>query len=432
VSELRCPVDGLALSKEVGTAEDGVLCCGTHRYPVSSGIPVLLDSPAARAALEAIDAGEPARARAALLTPDRWGRADTVARGLDRILGGDRFARRLRSGRVKRFLRWHGEGSFPSYRAALDAFLSAPPDPQPESLHYFFSRPSDPTFVVAEAVTSGVARRGTVLDLCCGSGFVTRLVSRGRSEAVTGLDESFPLLFLAKSFLAPRARYVCARADRPLPFADRSFDAVVCSDALHDTEDPAEAAREMLRVRRDGGGLFAIHLHNPAFEHAYPGRNPLPPRGYASLFEGADPRLLDEGPILDAWVDRGEVDFSAIAAPEALSGARTLTLLAGDGAPRGTARPEPPAPECIALSPLYRGHRDGETLRLGRVWPSAFWHREYPDAERYLPEGATLGSEALEGLRGNRLEAEAVDLFRRRVLIDVPAAYGAERPWEGP
>jgi SAM-dependent methyltransferase len=429
--DLVCPLDALPLTRiPSGPPGLAVHTCGRHEYPEVCGIPVLTGTPAAERALELAHLGKAAEARAVLVTPDREGRADLLARALDRLLGARRFALARRERRLSAFRARHGDAPPKHYREALAALLLEPPAPQPESFHYFVNRPSDPTFVVAEAVTSAVPADVRTLDLCCGSGWVTRLLCR-RSPAVTGLDEYFALLELARTHVAPAARFVCARADRPLPFPEGAFDAVVCSDALHDTSEPGLVAREMERVMDANATAFVVHLHNPRCAHAYPGRNPLEPEGYAAIFAGSDPRLLDEGPILERWLAAREVDLTAAADPESLRKARTLTLLAGNRAPDQRLRGAAPAAAGLALSPLYRATSAGNgALQLERRWPSEFWLVEYPDAARYLPERATLPAATVAALRAGRIDTVVDELARHRVLIDLPEAFGGERPWE--
>ncbi len=430
VPDLVCPIDGLPLAREPLPFEGAaILSCARHRYPEVCSIPVLQDSPLALAALDRLACGDAAAARAVLLAPDRWGWADSFARAADRLLRSSLASSLRRARRASRFRKMHGDAPFATYRDALRALLLGRPSPQPESYHYFFNRPSDPTFVVAEAVTAGVSASGAILDTCCGTGQVTRLLAGCRSREVTGLDGSFALLHLARTYLAPRARFVCARADRPLPFLDGSFRAVVCSDALHDVSEPALLAREMLRVIAKNGTIFGIHLHNPAFTHPYPGRNPLTAAGYASIFSAGDPRLLDEGPILRRWIEDREVDLSASRAPSSLERARTLTLLAGSREPDRTHRNDVGDPEHLVLSPLYEAAASGDGLLLRRRWPSPLYPREYPEAETYLPESASIGAGSLSALRRDRLDAETAKLFRRRVILDLPPSYGAHRPW---
>ncbi len=428
-STLLCPHDGRPVRRlRSAGAGAAVLGCGAHEYPEILGIPVLLERPAARLALEALKSGEADRALAAMLAPDRMGLLDRVALHADRLLRGDRLARARASLRVGAFSFALRKRPFRSYRDALERLLLGRPSPEPEAFHYFFCRPSDPTFAVAEAVASAVPRPGPVLDLCCGSGHVTRrLLAPGRE--VIGLDESFALLHLASRFLAPGARYVCARADRPLPFGDRAFRSVFCSDALHDTGDPRGLARETLRVLDEGGTAFFVHLHNPAFPHPYPGRSPMRTEEYASAFDGGDPRLLDEAPILESWIARRALDLGAAAPPEALSGSPTIALLAGSRASDRAHSSAMPGRGRLCLAPLYDAAREGRGLRLDRRIPSETWAREYEALARYLPETADLEAADLEALREERIEGRVLDLFRTKVLLDLPDAYGAARPW---
>ena len=425
---LVCPVDAVALVRTATSQGSAVWGCGLHEYPEVDDIPVLVGGADAATALAACRRGDAAAARAALLTPDRGGAAETGARLLSRLLRSPALLAAQRARRVRAHRRRHGDVPPPSFREALGMLLLTPPDPQPESVGYFFCRPSDPTFAVAEAVTSATPD-GDVLDLCCGAGHVTRLLATAPGRHVVGLDASYGLLFLARTYLAPRARFVCARADRPLPFAATSFDAVVCSDALHDTEDPAVLAREAMRVLRPGGACLAVHLHHARARHHYRGRTPLLPEGYAALFDGGDPRLLDEGPILREWVETGSADLRASEPPARLDGARTLTLLAGGRHVDRVVRAAPPRLDELAVSPLYRAEPRQGGLHLTRAWPSDAWRREYPDAEDVLPAEAHLGADALTSLRAARGSADLERLVRRRVLVELPARYGAARPW---
>jgi demethylmenaquinone methyltransferase/2-methoxy-6-polyprenyl-1,4-benzoquinol methylase len=81
-----------------------------------------------------------------------------------------------------------------------------------------------------------------VLDVACGTGFLTR---RLRGD-ITALDQSDAMLAIAAGRV-PGARLV--RADiPPLPFADDSFDRVFTSHFYGHLEDPAEFLAEARRV----------------------------------------------------------------------------------------------------------------------------------------------------------------------------------------
>jgi SAM-dependent methyltransferase len=106
---------------------------------------------------------------------------------------------------------------------------------------------------VAEA--AGIRTGDRVLDVACGTGVLTReAASRAQpGGAVTGLDLSPEMLAVAAR-LSPALRWQQGSA-QALPFADRSFDAVVSQFGLMFFPDPVAALREMLRVLVPGGRL---------------------------------------------------------------------------------------------------------------------------------------------------------------------------------
>jgi SAM-dependent methyltransferase len=89
---------------------------------------------------------------------------------------------------------------------------------------------------------------GRVLDIGCGTGYLTRLL-RG---SVVAVDQSQEMLALARQ-RAPRAKFV--RADvPPLPFADDAFDLAFSSgfySHLETVEERAGFRAEALRVARE-------------------------------------------------------------------------------------------------------------------------------------------------------------------------------------
>ncbi|MFQ3680037.1 MAG: class I SAM-dependent methyltransferase, partial [Pseudanabaenaceae cyanobacterium] len=71
-----------------------------------------------------------------------------------------------------------------------------------------------------------------VLDLCCGGGDVTRYLAAAGPQKLVGVDAS-PKAIARLARNVPTATGVCAFAEA-LPFAEASFDVVVCSTALHE------------------------------------------------------------------------------------------------------------------------------------------------------------------------------------------------------
>jgi len=113
-----------------------------------------------------------------------------------------------------------------------------------------------------------------VLDVATGTGrlpgaLVAEADFQGR---VAGVDRSRGMLAQAERRLAGHGAAGLVRADAGrLPFADETFDAVACVEALEFTQQPRETLREMVRVLRPGGVLLVSNRVGwDAL--AYPGR----------------------------------------------------------------------------------------------------------------------------------------------------------------
>jgi ubiquinone/menaquinone biosynthesis C-methylase UbiE len=121
---------------------------------------------------------------------------------------------------------------------------------------------------LAERATSGSPHR--VLDVCCGTGAVTRALaeSLGTQSLVVGLDFSSGMLGQGR-IAAGQAGLLAVRwvqADAAaLPFRAGAFDAVTCAYALYELKGAARGAmlREVARVLLPGGRFLAMEHEVP-------------------------------------------------------------------------------------------------------------------------------------------------------------------------
>ena len=86
-----------------------------------------------------------------------------------------------------------------------------------------------------------------ILDAGAGEGFIAARLARGEDRQVTLVDLSEEALRYAAALCPENCIFV--RSDvTHLPFADESFELVVCSEVLEHLPDPAAGLRELLRV----------------------------------------------------------------------------------------------------------------------------------------------------------------------------------------
>jgi uncharacterized protein YbaR (Trm112 family) len=400
---LRCPFCGCPLSlvdqpaATIAGAEllTGVLTCRCCAYPVVDGIPYLHPNQSARDAIALLTEGRPDDALLALLN--------------------------LSDDAATRFRALRQAPSSATYRQALEIL-----SPTAEGT-YFLYRFSDPTYLVSQAVVRSLLRnedlaRGPLLDMCGGSGHLTRaLIDAAPSAAVWLADFDYWKVWLARTFVAPACHPLCCDASQALPFAPQTFSFVLCSGAFEYIWPRRSFAGEMWRLAGLRGAVLITHTHNALCENPSQGM-PLRPAEYRRLFEAVPARLFKESAVLDAVLGARPVRLDAVCSDDALSAEPALIVVA-------TAREEvyraydaeaPRTDGRLAWNPLYvpAGDDGARVLRLS--FPSTFYEAEFEDCHRYLPDEITVNDAALP--RG-RDAAETREFVARRVLLDLPERY---------
>lgn len=123
-----------------------------------------------------------------------------------------------------------------------------------------------------------------VLDLCCGTGALTReLAGRLPRGQVTGVDFSEPMLAVARRHEGP-SNITYQEADvLNLPFATGSFDAATMAFSMRNITDIAACLREIARVLKPGASLVNLEVGKP--------ENPVLRRAFFAYFYGVIPFL---------------------------------------------------------------------------------------------------------------------------------------------
>jgi len=153
-----------------------------------------------------------------------------------------------------RKMKTHAKGWFESWAASYDA----------SPLHHFLFQPA------YRALLEELYRwRGDddtpfdLLDIGCGTGTLgAMLVVSSLPACVIGLDYSPAMCHVAhgkavQADLADRLRFVSADSEH-LPFPDRSFDVVTCSNSFHHYPHQQAVVDEIRRVLRPGGRFMLI------------------------------------------------------------------------------------------------------------------------------------------------------------------------------
>jgi SAM-dependent methyltransferase len=314
----------------------------------------------------------------------------------------------------------------PTYREAM-AILS----PDAEGT-YFVYRFSDPTYVMVEALLRAlgqqpwiVARR--VLDLCGGTGHVTRLLTglRPAADPVILADVYFWKLWLARRYTAPESAPVCCDANNPLPFPRETFSLVMLLDAFPYIWQRRLLAEEMMRLTGPEGAVVLPHLHSALGENFAAGM-PLTPAGYLNLFAQLQPRLFSDTRLFADAVEHRRVDLTRAASPADLGTEPTLTLIASRRADLFRKYEVPEALDVqdeLKINPLYRVDRRGDSSVLTLAFPTPEYEEEFGACKQYLPATVTVDADLTGVIDRSRLGAVYEDLRRRRVLIDMPDNY---------
>jgi ubiquinone/menaquinone biosynthesis C-methylase UbiE len=107
---------------------------------------------------------------------------------------------------------------------------------------------------------------GDVLEVAPGPGFLAIEMARDNRIRVTGLDISRTFVELARKNAAEERVRVDFRLGNAasMPFADKSFDLLVCRAAFKNFMEPERTLKEMRRVLRPGGTGVIIDLRRDA------------------------------------------------------------------------------------------------------------------------------------------------------------------------
>ena len=408
---LRCPycggrlelVESLFHRRTADEISDGILGCPCCIFPIVDGIPVLHLQPNATAARDHIQAERPDLARRTMV-------------GLENASEAEAFDAIAAS-------------TSATYRETVDAL-----GPNFEG-GYFLYRFSDPTYLVAQAVVRAVARavldgqRRRAIDICGGSGHLTRSLIDLSAPPPVLADLYYAKVWLARRFTAPGCEPVCCDGNAPFPFARGAFGLAMCTDAFMYIWTKRQFVGEMERLIDAGdrpGAVLIGHTHNERTWSPSHGQ-PLSPAGYRDLFETFEPRVFGEASLFADVVSGGPLDLSRRDPDDVLDRDPALTIIASPHPGVFARHPVEGVPSAATgefrLNPLYAAQPDGSEVRLQLRFPSEDYEQEYGACRQYLPNEVAISRDALAMLPASSVSGELGDLARKRVILDLPKQY---------
>ena len=132
-----------------------------------------------------------------------------------------------------------------------------------------FMRKDQAAYEKMYALIRPVVKAKTVLELATGTGLIAKNIVNAAAH-IEATDASAEMIAEAKRDNQSAKLHFSVQDMFRLPYADKSFDVVIVSNALHIVPQPEKALQEIKRVLKDDGTLIA-----PTFTHAgnsFPGK----------------------------------------------------------------------------------------------------------------------------------------------------------------
>ena len=125
-----------------------------------------------------------------------------------------------------------------------------------------FMRKDAAAYMQMYALLRPVVKAKTVLELATGTGLIAKHIVNAAAH-IEATDASAEMIAEAKRDNRSAKLHFSVQDMFRLPYADKSFDVVIVSNALHIVPQPEKSLREIKRVLKDDGVLIA-----PTFTHA--------------------------------------------------------------------------------------------------------------------------------------------------------------------
>ncbi len=311
----------------------------------------------------------------------------------------------------------------------FEFYFGGPTASDPNHLPYYLNRVVLPRTLAAFSLLRLLPAAGKpTLDLACGYGpFAHYLTKRRNSTPVIGMDFNFYLVWGQKHWIAPDAAFVCADANKRLPFADDSFASVACSDAFMYLKNKPGVLAEFERCA-PGKPVILARVSNKTASPREIMADSHSAEEYMQLLASGQPRIFGEYALVRHYLARRNplasepTDASDLRWDKWLGfvlNGRSLQEVAVDPAlewPHQVGKP--------CFNPIFeREVAAGGKYRLDLKFPTIWFAYQNGDMYGYHGDLVECSADVLERARAGRIDPEVQSLLERFVIIGLPERY---------
>jgi SAM-dependent methyltransferase len=293
--------------------------------------------------------------------------------------------------------------------------------------HYFIRRFGQPRHLAALSLAATIPSGSKpILDIACGIGHLEHYFGCRKDAAqVVGLDMNFYHLWIARHWMAPTGRYVCANASDGLPFSDGCFAATLCSDAYHYIGNRPGLLGDIDRCA-PGRMVVLTRVGNASVTPNEGVESTL--ADYLGEFGDVAVRVFDEAELVKRYQRRVDALSRPAKARKDLEESKWLSFAWNIPAPpERTIESDSVPPHAVGrvgINPIYtrRARPDGAWL-LRFEFPIVWYAYENHAMLSYHPRTATLSTEQMAAVAAGRSDPSLRPLIDSFVLLGLPPRF---------
>ena len=448
---LRCPDCGTGFAftpfadEQRGAPGYGILRCQCFRYPVVDGVPILTKGHVGLLSFSSgkVESKGPAVEEVAELVAKKQG-FEALVRCLaftprleifNRLPGWRLWHTGIVPALLRQWIEGRARRMLKADRQTLSAedwfafFFGSLTATDRSLLPYYRNRFVLPRTLAALSLLRLLpAAERPVLDLACGFGpFGHYLTNRRTPTAVIGVDFNFYLVWGQKHWIAPQGTFICADANRRLPFVDDAFSAVLCSDAFGYFRNKAETLAELDRCASGKPVILSRVSNKTAWPNEVWG-DEYGAEEYMQLLRSRQPRPFGDYALVRNYLARRNPLASQAMEATDLRWDKWLTFVL-NGRSLGDVGIDPMDewPHQVGKltpNPMFeRRSLPNGKQKFAFRFPTTWFAYQNGDMYGYHGDGLECSSETLDRARLNRADPDLKRLIEHFIVIGLPERY---------